>query len=300
MSELTSGETSEKREPWLVTLMKAQVSHRAAEAMGKGPWWMFVVAVFLTSMLAAFPIVNDNALYAFRSANPANFPGIYGVFDEIKQQRWELSIDRGFLVTGPGVPAQTRVGEWLVVFEPAGGSPEVLTQAVGSSGTTVQKIAFFGKTHLGLMDQSTEQQFDGTWEVLGWFKTSEVMSIPTGKLISMVLNQAATGRLPQVTLLTELIMFVQVVLLVVVLGFLLSLSKVHVQGTHLGAKRAAGFLSSLKTTAFVALGPALLTAAALSFIPGASGIAWVVFTLLFGGRIMLIYMARFRDKKKAR
>lgn len=287
----------EKREPWLLVLMKGQVSNKSAEALGKGPWWLFVVTVFVTSMLSAFPIANDNSLYAFRSANPVNYPGLAKVFDEIKRQKWELSVDRSVLSTGPGVPAQTRVGDWLVVFEPAGGNPETLTQAVGASGTTILKVAFFGKTHLGLIDQQTQKQFDGTWDLLNWFKTSEITSIPTSKLTSMVLAQTATARIPQTTLLTELIMFVQVVLLTFVLGFLLSLSKVHVSGTHLGIKRAAGFLASLKTAGFVALGPALLTAVALSFFPGGSGLSWVAFTLLFGVRIVILYMARFRNKK---
>jgi len=288
-----------KKEPWLLVLMKGQVSNRAAEALGKGPWWLFVVTVFVTAMLAAFPISNDNSLYAFRSTNPAYYPGLAAVFEEIKTQKWDLAVDKGFLVAGAGVPAQTRVGDWLVVFEPAGGNPQVLADAVGSSGTTVTKIAFFGKTHLGLIDQQTAKQFDGTYEMLTWFKTSEIQNLPTGKLTSMVLNQTALARIPQVTLMTELIMFVQVVLLTVVLGFLLSLSAVHVTGTHLGIKRAAGFLASLRTAGFVALGPALVTALVLSFFPGASGISWVAFTLLFGIRIVLIYMGRFRNKNKA-
>lgn len=287
-----------KKEPWLLVLMKAQVSNKSAEAMGKGPWWLFVVSVFVTAMLAAFPIANDNSLFAFRSTNPAYYPGLSKVFDEIKKQEWDLSVAKGYLSTGPGVPAQVRVGDWLVIFEPAGGNPGALTEALGSSGTTIQKIAFFGKTHLGLLDPQTERQFDGTYELLSWFKTSEILSIPTPKLTSMVLNQAATARVPQVTLMTELIMFVQVVLLTVVLGFLLSLSAVHVAGTQLGTKRAAGFLASLRTTGFVALGPALLTALVLSFLPGAAGVSWVVFTLLFGGRIVVIYMARFRNKNR--
>lgn len=287
-----------KKEPWLLVLMKAQVSNQAAEAMGKGPWWLFVVTVLVTSMLAAFPIANDNSLYAFRSTNPAHYPGLYQVFDEIKRQKWDLSVEKGFLKAGAGVPAQTRVGNWLVVFEPAGGNAQALQEAVGSSGTTIMKVAFFGNTHLGLLDQGTEKQFDGTYELLSWFSTENIQTIPTGKLTSMVLNQAATARVPQMNLMTELIMFVQEVLLTVVLGFLLSLSAVHVAGTNVGVKRAAGFLASLRTAGFVALGPALLVALVLSFIPGASGVSWVAFTLLYGGRVVLIYMARFRNKKR--
>lgn len=287
-----------KREPWLLLLVKGQVSNRAAEAMGKGPWWLFVLVVVLNGLLTAFPIANDNNLYAFRSTNPANYPGLYQVFDAFKQQKWSVAVEKGYFTTGEGVPAQTRVGDWLVVFEAAGGNPDVITQAVGSSGTTVQKIAFFGKTHLGLIDQTTQKQFDGSWETLGWFRSPDLQTIPTGKLTTMVLTQTATARLPQTTLITELIMFVQVVMLTVILGFLLSLTKVHVAGTVLGAKRAAGFAASMKTTGFVALGPAFLTALILSFIPGASGVSWVVFTLLFGGRVVLVYMARFRNKNK--
>lgn len=295
-----SDATTAKKEPWLLVLMKGQVSNKHAELMGKGPWWLFVLAIFVTSLLAAFPIVNDNSLFAFRSTNPANYPGLYQVFNEIKRQNWPLTIEKGFLKTGAGVPAQTRVGDWLVVFEPAGGSAQALQEAVGSSGTTILKVAFFGNTHLGLIDQSTEKQFDGTYELLSWFSTPNIQTIPTGKLTSMVLNQTATARLPQMNLMTALIMFVQEVLLTVVLGFLLSLSSVHVLGTNVGLKRAAGFLASLRTVGFVALGPALLVALVLSFIPGASGISWVAFTLLYGGRVVVIYMARFRNKPKNR
>ena len=93
-------------------------------------------------------------------------------------------------------------------------------------------------------------------------------------------------------------MFIQVVFLTVILGFLLSLSKIQILGTQIGAKRTVGFISSLKTAGFVTLGPALLICVGLSFLPGASGVSWVGFSALFGMRIVLIYMGRFRNKKK--
>ena len=39
---------------------------------------------------------------------------------------------------------------------------------------------------------------------------------------------------------------------------------------------------------------------AILFIHGAggSGLSWVAFTLLFGARIVFLYMARFRNKEK--
>lgn len=291
-------DTAEKKEPWLVVLMKGQITNKHAELLGKGPWWMFVVVVFLTAMLAASPIASENGRFALESTNPALYPGLDGVFAEIQQKGWELKVDKGFLVTGAGVPSQTRIGDWLVVFEPAGGNSQALQEAVGTSGTTIIKVAFFGRTNLGLIDQETEKQFNGTWDGLPGFQIPERVPTDPAQLTALVLAKTATARIPQTTLMTELFMFVQVTMLTVVLGFLLSLSKVHIRGTFVGQKRAAGFLASLRTAGFIGLGPALLTAVVFSLIPGSSGLAFVTFTLLFGGRIVLIYMARFRNKNR--
>ena len=111
-----------KRDPWLLVLMKGQVLNGSAEALGKGPWWLLALVLLATTMLAAFPFVNDKFTTALRSTDPALYPGLEAVFDEILARQWDLAVETSRLTTGPGVPAQARVGDWLVVFEPAAGS----------------------------------------------------------------------------------------------------------------------------------------------------------------------------------
>jgi hypothetical protein len=276
--------------------MKGQILNKDAEALGRAPWALFVAVVLVSSILAAFPFVNDKFTSAVRSTNPALYPGLDQVFDEIRTRGWDLEVVKGNLTTGPTVPPQAVLGGWKVVFEPAGGDGQALAQAVGD--LTSRKIAFFGKNHFGLLDQTNDVQFDGTWSKLEGFRSADTAKIPSAKLLPLVLYASATGGLPQTIMTIMLLMFVQVVFLTVVLGFLLSLSKIQILGTQIGAKRTVGFVSSLKTTGLVTLGPGLLICVGLSFIPGASGVSWVGFSALFGMRIVLIYMGRFRNKKK--
>jgi hypothetical protein len=285
-----------KKEPWLLVLLKGQIFNKDAEVLGRGPWVLFGAVVLISAILAAFPFVNDKFTSALRSTNPALYPGLDQVFDEVRTRGWDLEVVQGKLTTGPSVPPQAVLGGWKVVFEPAGGDGQALAQAVGD--LTSRKIAFFGKTSFGLLDQTNNVQFDGTWSKLEGFRSADTVKIPSAKLIPLVLYASATGGLPQTILTILLLMFIQVVFLTVILGFLLSLSKIQILGTQIGAKRTVGFISSLKTTGFVTLGPALLICVGLSFLPGASGVSWVGFSALFGMRIVFIYMGRFRNKKK--
>ncbi len=290
--------TDAKREPWLLILLKAQFFTKDAEAMGKSPWIMLPLVLVVTALLAAFPFINDKQVNAIRSSDPALYPGLENVFREIGNKKWDLHVEGKTLVTGPGVPAQTRVGKWLVVIEPAGGSQQVLSDAFGSnSGTTQQKIVFFGKVHFGIFDQSTGAQFDGTYEQLGWFGPEALQKIPLRELTVKFLFMAATVGFGQVQAAVSLLMFVQVVFLVFILGFLLSLSRIQVRGLSVNKNRAVGFFSSLRTAGAVSLGPALLCCVALTWIPGAGAISWVVYTLFYGVRIIVLYMARFPNKR---
>jgi len=118
-------------------------------------------------------------------------------------------------------------------------------------------------------------------------------------MIQIFLYSSATGGVTQAYVTVLALMFVQVLSLTIIMGFLLSLSKIMIAGTSLGSsRRGAGFFASLKTTAGVAIGPALLLCVILFSVPGAGGVSWVGFTLLYGARIVFIYMARFRNKKK--
>jgi hypothetical protein len=290
--------TEPSRRPWLAVLVTGQVLGRDAEALGKGPWALFVAVILVSTLLVAFPFVQDRFTSALRSTNPALYPGLIDVFKEAKAQKWDLAIENGRLSTGPGVPAEVRVGTWLVEFEPAGGDPKKMQESIGSSGTTVQNVAVFGTSHWGLVVGQTNAQFDGTWEKLSGFHTSDLDKVSAEQLVPILLYASATGGVVPAIFTVMLLMFVQVVFLTVILGFLLSLSRIQIRGTGLGQRRGVGFVSSLKTTGFVALGPALLTSFA-GLIPGGSGFGWVAFTLLFGVRIVLIYMNRFRNKTKS-
>lgn len=289
-----------KREHWLPVLLRSQVSNKEAEKLGTSPWWLFIAVILATTALSAFPLVNDQFKTVIASTNPANYPGLGTVFKKIESEKWLLRIDGGKLSTEGGVPAQVLLGKWLVVFESAGGSPDLLMKTMnGSEGNEARGVVFFGKTHFGIVDQDTKNKFDGTYGNLGGFRTADLSKVPADRMVEIFLYSSATGTVSRNYATVMLLMFVQVVSLVVIMGFLLSLSKVMIAGTSLGTSpRGAGFISSLKTAAGVALGPALLLCILLFPVPGGGAVSWVGFTLLFGGRIVFIYMARFRNKKK--
>ena len=284
---------------WLLTLIKAQVQNRAAEDMGGSPWVLFCGLIFITALLTAFPFVNDKQRTAIESTNPALYPGIMEVFKEVAQANWSLKVEEGRLVAGKDVPPQTRFGDWLIVVEPAGGSGEVLSAAFGSnSGTAHQKIAFFGASHFGLLDQSTGHQFDGTYELLGWFGAESLGKLSPRELTKRFLFMSATAGLPQMQAAVSMLMLVQMFFLVFVLGFLLSLSRVQVRGLAVNRLRGIGFSSSLRTAVAVAVGPALLICVLLSPFPGAGSVSWAAFTLVYAVRLIFVYTARFPNKKK--
>ncbi|MEI8096424.1 MAG: hypothetical protein WCG80_19600 [Spirochaetales bacterium] len=296
--------SEEKKTGWMVTLLRAQFRNAEAEVMGKSPWVLFGVVLLLTALLTAFPFVNDKQRTAIESTNPGLYPGISSVFKAVADAGWDLHVEKNLLVAGKdaagqAVPAQTRFGTWLIIVEPAGGSQEVLKAALGStSGTTVQRIVFFGISHFGILDQTTERQFDGTYDLLQWFGPDSLNKLPAADLTKRFLYMSATATLPQVQAGVSMLMFVQIVFLVFLLGFLLSLSKVQVRGLGVNRLRGVGFTSSLRTAGAVALGPALLICVALWPFTGAGSLSWAAFTLIYGFRIVLVYMGRFRDKKK--
>ncbi len=289
-----------KRKPWLFTLMHAQVSNAEAEKLGSSPWWLLVLVILASTTLSAFPLVNDRYKNLIASTNPANYPALSQVFKKIKTENWLLRVENGILLTESPVPAQVQVDKWMVVFEGSGGSSDLLMGTInGPKGDTTRGVVFFGKTHLGIVDQDTKSQFDGTWANLDGFKTADLSKVPLEKMMRIILYSSATGGVTQAYFSVLLLMFAQVVSLILIMGFLLSLSSVKIAGTSLGkSRRGAGFFASLKTAAGAALGPALIICIALFSLSGAGGISWVAFTLLYGARIVFIYMARFRNKKK--
>jgi hypothetical protein len=76
------------------------------------------------------------------------------------------------------------------------------------------------------------------------------------------------------------------------------LSKVHISGTAVGARRGAGFAASLKTVAVVSIAPALLMTVVAFVFTGIGAITWIGFSLFFGIRVVFVYMGRFRNKAK--
>jgi hypothetical protein len=282
--------------PWPLRLMRAQVINKDAEALASLPFPLFIALVIISSILLAFPFVNDRFITATTSANPALYPGLQEVFEQLAATGWEFRVDGTGLHTGPGVPATRRFGDWLVIFEPAGGDPAQLAQASGLDAAT--SVVFFGKTHVGMLAQATHRQFDGTWEKLAGFSIRDFDKVPAARLLPIILYASATGGLTGAFLSVNLLMLAQVAMMGVLMGFLLSLTRVHAAGTGLGNLRGVGFIASWKTVTGVAIGPALLLAVLMYAIPGVGGFSWLAFSLIYAVRVVLIYMGRFRNKKK--
>jgi len=266
------------RDPWLLVVLKGQWFRTEALALAAGPWVLWAIVVVLASALTAFPLVNDRFAAALKATEVDRYPGLEAVFQASLDGKWGLAVDQGQLHTAPGAPAQTRVGDWLVVIEPAGGDSQALARAAGLGGTSGGKVAFFGKTRFGLLDRSTQTRFDGAWTKLEGFRSADLARIPLAQILPLVLYAGATGALvPEMYGFWALILG-QLVLLALVVGFALSRA----------ATAPGGFWTSVKTAGFQVLGPAVVVALVLSFCPGWGFLSWVVFTLLFGLRVALV------------
>jgi hypothetical protein len=281
----------------LLTVFRAQVSSRDADLAGKISWPAFVAIIIMVTFITAFPFVNDRFTTAFRATNPDLYPGIYQVFRGVAAQPWQLEIKGGELSASADVPATTRMGDWTVVFEPAGMTMEAFMAS--DAAAQEERVVFFGKKNFAIANLKTGDNLNGGYTSLNGFRSEDLRKGDPDKITRYFIYAVSTGGVAFTFVMTTFLMLFQDVFLVILLGFLLSLSKISVGGASVGSRRGAGFAASVKTTCVVSLGPALLTSVIAMMIPGASMFVWIGFSLLFGMRVVFVYMARFRNKKKA-
>ncbi len=291
-------------EPGIVVLAKAQFLNQAAEDAGRLPFWLCALALALSILVACFPLVRERYRSAMLSSNPARYPEIGLALRSAALKGWDLRVEGGMLRAGASAPAHARIGSWDVLIEPATASsgaemsaePNKMGLAPEEEGSD-RRLILFGSNRFAVSDARSGNSLSGSWEELEGFELKNLSGPDVEKKINMFLFSSATSGLRRESILISLITAVQVLLLCLMLGFLLSLSKVKAQGSTLSTKRAAGFMCSLKTTMVVGLGPSLAVALIVFFFPLAAGMSWMLFTLFFGGRIVLIYMGRFKNKK---
>ena len=246
----------EKRNSWLLLLIKGQFDNKAAQTLGQGPWWLLVVVLLFTVVFAAIPAVNDGFTAARNSAEVARYPGLAEALDQIPAQGWNFTVVHGQLTTAQGVPAQAVLGGWTFVFESPGGN-------LAEAALAGHKVSYFGASEWLLRDEKGVVLFSGTWDKLSGFQASDLVKNPAAKLLPLLLYASAAGSAVQGMFTSFALMAALVLALTALLGLL-------------GSVRTAGFLS---------LAPALVTLASIAFLQGVGWMSWFAFPLVFGARM---------------
>lgn len=289
-------ETPAPKPNMLLTVFRAQLNNADADRAGKISWVAFVAIIVIVTFITAFPFVNDRFTEAFKSTNPDRYPGVYEVFRGVASQPWQLSIANGELSVSADVPPKASIGDWTVLFEPAGMTMEAFMAS--PEAEKANKVVFFGKKNFAIAVLKDGANLGGGYTSLNGFKSEDLRKGDPEKIARYFIYAVATGGVGLTWAMITILMLFQDVFLVILLGFLLSLSKISIGGASVGQRRGAGFAASVKTTCVVSLGPALLTSVIAMLIPGLGMFVWIGFSLLFGMRVVFVYMGRFRNKKK--
>lgn len=242
--------------------------------------------------MTAFPFVYGRFTKAWDGGQAIHYPGLGTAWQAAVRQGGEFQFEKGTVVLSGTPPTALSAGAWTVVFDPK-------TEMKSSPDHPYLKFA--GER---VIVECGNYHVDGPARVFEGLKASELklLSDDREKFASFVrgsLFALATAESPGAFTSVIGLMFLQNLLFMSVLGLLLAASGLPIAGSEPGSQRKVGFWASVKTVAAISLGPAFLTAL-IGLINPDWGvmIGMMAYSLLLGIRVILVYMARFRNKKK--
>lgn len=298
MSDITSNEhstgaaKSAAPDSWARTLFRAQYRNTAAEAAGSLSWPLMVGVILLATLMTAFPFMYSRWTNTWNASDIAGYPGLGKVWLALADE--EFSIRNGVVETGSKGPRTFEIEDWTILL---GTMPreEPKSKTLVLSGT---RLAVRGFTPDAITN-GPALVLEGL-DNAGLKKLSQNRTALT-EFIRGSLFMANSAEVPSAFLTILALTLFQVTFFASILGLFLSLSALPIPGSLPQGARASGPLSSIKTAAAVTLGPAFLAAlAGLVFPAWGTTLGWLGFTMVYAIRVVFIYMARFKNRKKPR
>lgn len=225
------------------------------------------------------------------------YPGLGGVLQDIGKLDASFSVNDDKLMFSFNMPERMESNGWIVRFTNKS-ADEVIAEEPTAS---YQPIIVFSEEDLFISQPTHQIRMSSKYNSLGFFSSNELKKVIGNKaeMVSFTkafLFSASVAETPTAILQMICLMAVQYVFYVVVASFLLSMSRIKaMKGTNL--EKISKFVPSLKIVTTLGLLPAIIVAL-VSYFNASFGMAfgWVVFCLIVGVRVMIIYMKRVRSK----
>ena len=273
-----------------ISLVKGQFINRDAEDCGKFPGAVSVLLLILSSLMMAFPFMYSRYAESVSRGQAEHYPGLGAAWLALAGEGGDFHIENGTFIPDPKAPKALNFAGWTIFLD---GIPSKEVKApflAFVKGRVLIHSGDFGvNAPLSVLNgingpalQKLSHNFDG-------FTT-----FVKGSLFSL-----STAEVPGAFIQIIGLMFLQNFIFVLVLGMFLAMSGLRIAYQTPGARRAVGYWSSLKTVAALTLGPALAAALVGGFFPTwGIAIVMMVYSLLLGVRVIVVYMGRFKNKKK--
>ncbi|NNM68007.1 MAG: hypothetical protein HKM06_08365 [Spirochaetales bacterium] len=272
------------------TLVQGQFINRSAEDCGKFPGAVSVLLLILSSLMMAFPFMYSRYTESVNNGQAQHYRGLGSAWLALAGEGGNFKIENGAFVPDPRAPKLLKIAGWTVFLGEAPSKEEaspflafvkdrVLIHS-GDYGVNGPLSVLNGINGPAL--EKLEQNFDG------------FTAFVKGSLFSL-----STAEVPGAFVQIIGLMFLQNFIFVLILGMFLAMSGLRIAYQTPGSRRAVGYWASLKTVAALTVGPSLVAALVGGFFPTwGIAIVMMVYSLLLGVRVILVYMGRFKNKKK--
>ena len=276
---------------------KSWFRNAEAEECGKSlGWGGAALCLALAAAMVAFPLSLSRYREASAMADPSRWSGIGAAFLEAAAKGGNFRIEGGRFIPDQAMPREASVQDWRIILD--GG--EVWNRVPPG------KVLRFGRERITASDGVTKSLLDAPESVLEGVNGADLRELSRDRtaftiFIKGFLSAAASAEAPGAILGASLLTLLQAGLFTLVLGFLLSLSRLKIGGSEPSDRRALGFAASLRSVAALSTGAGLLAAIVGSVLPRVGPLfAWLIFALAFGVRTIMVYIGRFKAKRAPR
>jgi hypothetical protein len=273
-----------------ITLVKGQFINRSAEECGKFPGAVSVLLLILSSLMMAFPFMYSRYTESVNNGQATHYRGLGSAWLALANEGGAFRIEKGSFIPDSQAPRSLKFAGWTVFLGDVPAKEETGPFLAFVKGRVLVHSGDFGVNGpLSVLNgingpalEKLSHNFDG------------FTAFVKGSLFSL-----STAEVPGAFLQIIGLMFLQNFIFVLVLGMFLAMSGLRIAYQTPGSSRAVGYWSSLKTVAALTVGPALVAALVGGFFPTwGIAIVMMVYSLLLGVRVILVYMGRFKNKKK--
>jgi len=266
-----------------------------AEECGKSfGWGGAALCLVLAAAMVAFPLSLSRYREAKAMADPSHWSGIGAAFLEAAAKGGDFRIEGGRFIPDQAAPRESSVQDWRIILD--GG--EVWNRVPPG------KVLRFGRERITASDGDTKSLLDAPESVLEGVSGADLRELSRDRTAFTIFVKgflSASAGAPGAILGASLLTLLQAGLFTLVLGFLLSLSRLKIGGSEPSVRRSLGFAVSLRSVAALSTGAGLLAVIVGSVLPRVGPLfAWLIFALALGVRTIMVYIGRFKAKKAPR